>query len=138
LGVYGFLFVYFISFLGIFYYLQNKQILNKRGMMIDLNKLLELEANGTPGPWKLKEGYDCLFINFNCITQSDMNFIESMRNSIKELCTELQAAREVVEAARVGAFHHPACSYYVGEMSCGCSNQVVIMALLRYDETRRG
>ena len=120
-------------------------------VVIDLDKLLELEAKATQGPWAT--------CNNNCwqvrsanyaicnVTISyanpptdipDAHLIEEMRNNIKELCTELKAAREVVEAARVGSFHHPACSYYVGEMSCGCSNQVVIMALLRYDEARWG
>ena len=120
--------------------------------MIDLDKLLELEARATKAKW-LWEHND-YYITGPEVDDSDYQgpiicgtndpnrkqnaeLIEVMRNNIKELCTELRAAREVVEASRVGSFHHPACPYYNGAERCGCSNQLVKDALKAYDEARQ-
>ena len=56
---------------------------------------------------------------------------------LRDMALELMAAREVVEASRVGSFHHPACPYFDGAERCGCSNQLVKDALKAYDEARR-
>ena len=96
--------------------------------MIDLDKLLELEARATPA--------NVFGTTFWSDTNEKLTF--AMRNSIKELCAELKAAREVVEASRVGSFHHPACPYFDGAERCGCSNQLVKDALKTYDEARQG
>jgi hypothetical protein len=55
-----------------------------------------------------------------------------------DLIAELRAAREVVEAAMVGAFHHNSCPWWEGGFHCRCSNQLVKDALKTYDEARRG
>ena len=69
--------------------------------MIDLDKLFELEAQASPGPYKLTD-YKKLSACNKLVpySLSDLELDVLMRNSIKELCTELKAAREVVEAAK--------------------------------------
>lgn len=79
---------------------------------VDLDKLLELEAKATSGPWvaDLKE---CVIADPEdefpiaaCRLPNGENsklhtqFITSIRNSIRELCLELKASMKVVEAAR--------------------------------------
>lgn len=75
--------------------------------MIDLDKLLELESKASP-QWELKSWYTtdlvCVkssddAVNMICEPQ-DGRLIFEIRNSIRELCLELKAARKVVEAAR--------------------------------------
>lgn len=69
--------------------------------MIDLDKLLELEAKATPGPYRLTD-YKKLSACGKLVPYSltDLELDVAMRNSIKELCTELKAAREVIKEAR--------------------------------------
>ena len=62
---------------------------------------------------------------------------EDCKIEIEALTKELIAAGEVVEASRVGSFHHSACPYYNGAERCGCSNQLVKDALKAYDEARQ-
>lgn len=62
--------------------------------MIDLNKILELESKATPKTWDV-ESWQYGQINFE-----DAELIYVMRNNIKELCTELKAAREAIRAAK--------------------------------------
>ena len=71
------------------------------------------------------------------VVPPDMLILVSM-NKLRQMTNELEAAKEVVEASRVGSFHHPACPYFDGEERCGCSNQLVKDALKAYDEARRG
>lgn len=73
--------------------------------MINIDKLLELEAKATPGPWLfdwLGDGltdrnYKPLFDGY---IGHDGALVHAMRNNIKPLLEELKAARKVVEAAR--------------------------------------
>ena len=86
--------------------------------MFDVDKLLELEAKATSAPWSLEalpkpKGQWCYF-NFlspeGYILNSyagevsafvnDALLIAAMRNSIRELCLEVKAAREVIRVAR--------------------------------------
>ena len=68
--------------------------------MIDLDKLLELEAKATQGPWALEidTAPFTIFLD-NRFTEldraEDLELISAMRNNIKDLCTELRAARDV-------------------------------------------
>ena len=102
--------------------------------MIDLDKLLELEAKATPGPWALEIDTAplTLFLD-NRFTEldraEDLELISAMRNNIKELCTELRAAREVVEAARSA----------LDDMDVMFRTTERLEAALKtYDEARRG
>lgn len=73
--------------------------------MIDLDKLLELEAKATPGPWDCDESYGQFFINqYSGPTTSDLELMDVMRNFIKELCAELRAARTAISALKVYRF----------------------------------
>ena len=72
-------------------------------MTVDLDKLLELEAKATQGPWALEIDTAplTLFLDdrFTELDRAeDIELISAMRNNIKDLCTELRAAREVAEA----------------------------------------
>lgn len=117
--------------------------------MIDLDKLLELEAKATPGPWTFANDNDCWRVRGKdyaiCkVTLSfldpptdepDANFISTLRNSIKELCTELKAAREVVEFLRDwNNGHADSCD----QNPCDCAYDDTIRMLKKYDEARRG
>jgi hypothetical protein len=67
--------------------------------MIDLENILELEAKATPGPWALVVELAplTLYLNDNFVQaerKEDIDLISAMRNSIKELCAELKAARK--------------------------------------------
>lgn len=69
--------------------------------MIDIDKLLELEAQATPGPWALvvETAPLTLYLNDNYVQaerKEDIDLISAMRNSIKQLCAELKASREVI------------------------------------------
>jgi hypothetical protein len=81
--------------------------------MVDVDKLLELEANATSGKWRLLDGgkslgtheSDICFVCDNPITGApeylvNMELIAQTRNSIRELCLEVKALREVAETAR--------------------------------------
>jgi hypothetical protein len=73
--------------------------------MIDLDRLIELEANATPGPWiESISGKWCCAEGPDVATfeegERDAQLIAAMRNSIKELCSELKAAREVCDSAK--------------------------------------
>lgn len=108
---------------------------------VDLDKLLELEAKASQGPWVVdglipyrvqQDNFDPHVICVSdpkmdyhlgmtsCCTNSE--FIAAMRNSIKELCTELKSAREVVESARSSQYQLPSFK----------------TLLEKYDEARRG
>lgn len=73
--------------------------------MIDLDKILELEAKATQGPWALEidTAPITLYLDdrFTELDRTeDIGFISAMRNSIKELCHELRAARAVCAALK--------------------------------------
>lgn len=97
--------------------------------MIDLDKLLELEAKATPGPWTWRkfgneevlvcDEKDRKIVISGGYTRNERGFLEpmkpehpvsdlipAMRNSIRELCLELKAAREVAEASRKATNPH--------------------------------
>jgi hypothetical protein len=83
--------------------------------MIDVDKLLELEAKATSSPWDVESfyshGYKISVFNcfatidgtrwkvpdFNC---DDALLCKEMRNSIRQLCLEVKALRKVAEEAR--------------------------------------
>jgi len=99
----------------------------------DLDKLLELEAKATQGPWALEidTAPFALFLDnrFTDLDREDIELISAMRNNIKELCTELRAAREVVEAARSA----------LDDMDVMFRTTERLEAALKtYDEARRG
>jgi hypothetical protein len=74
--------------------------------MIDLDKLLELEAKASAAPWECFEDIEPgLKIDWprGYMRGYDINFVSTMRNNFKDLCLELKATRKVVEAARVEA-----------------------------------
>lgn len=78
--------------------------------MVDIDKLLELEASAAQAPWSGQMSYpECPELwFFKCpgtggqafsyagVDPNEAKLICEMRNSIKELCTELKAAREIV------------------------------------------
>ncbi len=86
-------------------------------MKVDIDKLLELEAKATPGPWFSdvngeregegphgvvwfeNDGRTAIF-ELSYWNQNNEILTASMRNNIRALCEELRAARKVVEAAR--------------------------------------
>lgn len=111
-------------------------------MKVDIEKLLELEALATNGPWTSAhnnrwqvKGKDYVICNVTIsfsdppTDEPDAELIVAMRQNIVSLCRELQVAREVCDAAKVGnncgEKHH-----------CGCSNHLVKEALKKYDEVR--
>jgi hypothetical protein len=87
-----------------------------RGDMIDVDALLELEAKATRAPWfhdklgdwiwtgnmdDLKDHVcDLRGVGSGLPLEANGDLIETMRNSIRELCLELKAARKVADAAR--------------------------------------
>ena len=121
--------------------------------MIDLDKLLELEAKATQGPWALEIDTAplTLFLD-NRFTEldraEDLELISAMRNNIKDLCAELRAARGVVEAARVVHIVHldfatyglrppsDGAALYLRCECCVCEG--ILKAIKQYDEARRG
>jgi hypothetical protein len=101
--------------------------------MIDLDKILALEAQATPGPWALVVDTAplTLYLNDNFVQaerKEDIDLISAMRNSTKELCAELRAAREVVQLTRS---HIKYCSEKA--LDHELSN-----ALKQYEEARQG
>jgi hypothetical protein len=107
--------------------------------MIDVDALLELEAKATCGVWT----YDCcdtpwyiesdgtFQIAENIEERGDAELISAMRNSIRELCLELKALREVAEAARIFDTPDPI------SIQCG-HHEKLHTALKNLDEARRG
>jgi hypothetical protein len=102
--------------------------------MIDLDKLLELEAKATPGPWKnfayaeSNQGMAIIVTGGPEGKQAEDNAIlmAATRNSIRELCIELKAARKVIECSR--RF----------EWDAFCDDSIAMeTALMEYDEARR-
>lgn len=90
---------------------------------VDLDALLELEAKATPGPWEAygevyspkgsylsgvktlavvpyHEAVVSPYVSYEDSGCTESEFIAAMRNSIRELCSELKAARKVVEYLR--------------------------------------
>lgn len=72
--------------------------------MIDLEKILELEARATGAPWdEMHFDTYCCAVGPECVEQKqarkDQDLINLMRNNIRQICLELQAAREVIDAA---------------------------------------
>ena len=93
--------------------------------MIDLEKILELESKATSGPWhhaqksenlcEVSNGESSLAIcaiwSWGIPGELQMNkknseLIVEMRNNIKQICLELQAAREVINSARFVLARH--------------------------------
>jgi hypothetical protein len=114
--------------------------------MIDLDKLLELEAKATTPPWNVNFDYSdehvCLK-NYEGHTDiwhttlengPDTKLISAMRNSIRELCIELKAAREVIEKGRGAANQRSDAPYAAGQLYY----PEFYEALKKYDEARRG
>lgn len=67
--------------------------------MIDLEKILELEARATGAPWdEMHFDTYCCAVGPECVEQKqarkDQDLINLMRNNIRQICLELQAARE--------------------------------------------
>ena len=111
--------------------------------MIDLENILELEAKATPGPWALVVELAplTLYLNDNFVQaerKEDIDLISAMRNSSKQLCAELRAAREVVIYAtnflRFTPHAGPACY----SNKCVCFHGPLAESIARYDEARRG
>lgn len=94
--------------------------------MIDLDKLLELEAKATPSTWDV-ESWRYGQINFE-----DAELIHVMRNNIKQLCAELRAAREVVAYFREWNGHSDECD----RSPCDCGYSKDLEVLKKYDEAR--
>ncbi len=111
--------------------------------MIDLDKILALEAKATPGPWALvvESAPLTLYLNDNFVQaerKEDIDLISAMRNSIKELCAELRAAREVVAYFREWNGHSDVCDIYQDNLPCDCGYSEDLEVLKKYDEARQG
>jgi hypothetical protein len=141
--------------------------------MIDLDKLLELEEKATQGihflnvlnkdkhtptevnvsvsqPWTdtVKDDYENLICTDSCygeksLEENDARLFVEMRNSIKELCLELKALREVEKAARIFImFGHPLPSgvcisdHYINKL-CNCGFTGLEKEIAKLDEARR-
>lgn len=82
--------------------------------MVDINKLLELEAKATKGKWEVKTltshnafdyglTYKHLYIQempVDVFDENDLEFICVIRSNLRPLLLQLKAARKVVDAAR--------------------------------------
>ncbi len=69
--------------------------------MIDLEKILELESKASGAPWdEMHFDTYCCAVGPECVEQKqarkDQDLINLMRNNIRQICLELQAAREVL------------------------------------------
>lgn len=111
--------------------------------MIDLQRLKELEAKATPGPWK-QGGWTCGASQYSMMSMKDSNlelgrfhsgFMGDIRNSeltiflrnnAPQIIRELGAARALISAVRIRQL----CSYEIdGE---------ILRTLKRYDEAING
>lgn len=65
--------------------------------MIDLEKILELEANASPANWYTEYGE--IWSNGSVVGSdiADRKFIVYARNDIRKICEELKAARGAIE-----------------------------------------
>ena len=111
--------------------------------MIDLENILELEAKATPGPWALvvESAPLTLYLNDNFVQaerKEDIDLISAMRNSIKQQCAELRAAREVVIYATNVLRFTPHALPTCYSNKCECFHGSLAESIARYDEARRG
>lgn len=103
--------------------------------MIDLDKILELEAKASGAPWdEMHFDTYCCAVGPECYEQKqarkDQDLINLMRNNIRQICLELKAAREVIATVR-----HQTC--YAGNDCMGVF-LAVDNAIDKYDEVTNG
>jgi hypothetical protein len=129
--------------------------------MIDVDKLLELEARATPGVWKDWIEYrgekrtNCIALKedpghlIGSVKVNDSEFIVEMRNSIRQLCLEVKALRKLEEANKWVIYadelsHGEDCDYWDEDESkpsglpCDCNLLEMQEAFKELDEARKG
>ena len=123
--------------------------------MIDLEKILELESKATPYfmggyiPANCKhernpnldysEDWISLGTRVRTCDQAkiDTDFIREVRSNIRQICLELQAAREVINSARFVLARHDS-GIFGGHQDIACSACVLDANIREYDEVING
>ncbi len=76
---------------------------------IDLDAILALEEKAEPAPWNPEESWGEWpnpgnICGDNCMDPANSFLVSAMRNNIRSLCLELEAARKVIEEVKI---RHP-------------------------------